>query len=432
MTKRVSLTRSSSMPVGTAFLLNPSFLQNKNICSILVNMDVFDRIKSFSINMAYEVAEEAHLRSTSQPAPIEVERLNARFPITHAVLPNGKSIRLLKTMQTSVCENDCNYCCFRSGRDIFRASLTPDEMASAIVKLTRAGIVEGVFLSSGIAGGGVRSQDRLIATAELLRHKYHYQPYIHLKIMPGAEKAQIYRAMQLADRVSINLEAPNETSLARLAPRKDYLQQLLQPLELIETIRKEYAPSTAWRGSWPSSSTQFVVGAAGESDIDLLQTTEALRKQYRISRAYYSRFSPVENTPFENLPALNPWRQTRLYQAFFLLRDYAFDFEELAFTPGGNLSLEIDPKMAWAQTHLLENPVEISIAPYQTLLRIPGIGPWSARKIIAMRRYGKIPDERALALAKVSIQRAKRFILINGRRPPYQPELFACPLEISN
>jgi len=386
-------------------------------------MDTFSKLKTLSLNMPFEGAEDVGTKPGHPPCTDELHQLEERFPVTNARLPNGKTIPLLKTMQTSVCERDCNYCCFRSGRDTKRASLTPDELASAVVKLSDAGIAKGVFLSSGITGSGVRTQDRIIATAEILRKKYHYQEYIHLKIMPGAEKDQIFRAMQLADRVSINLEGPNETCLEKLAPHKVFFKELLEPLQVINEIRRDYPPHLAWKGTWPSSSTQFVVGAVSESDLDLLQTTAKLKSNFNIMRAYYSSFTPVTDTPFENLPPLNPWRQHRLYQAFYLLRDYQFDLEDIRFSPMGNMLLEKDPKLAWAEVNLIHNPTEINEADYQQLLKIPGIGPVFAHKIINIRSHGKIRDISTLQKFGISTARVSRFILLDGQRPAYQPTL---------
>ena len=387
-------------------------------------MDALEKIKSFATNMPYEAAEEVRLTGPSISRIKELEHLKARFPVTQACLPNGQTIPLLKTMQTSVCENNCNYCVFRSGRDMRRASLTPDDMADAIVKLSDAGIAKGVFLSSGIVNGGVPTQDRIIATAEILRQRYHYPHYIHLKIMPGAEKDQIFRAMQLADRVSINLEGPNETSLSQLAPRKVFLDQLLRPLKIIEQIRQTHPAHLAWKGHWPSSCTQFVVGAVGETDLDLLQTTDNLRIHYKISRAYFSNFSPVLDTPFENLPPSNVWRMNRLYQAFYLLRDYQFSLEDIQFSNTGHLNLKKDPKMAWAEEHLEHQPIEVNTAGYEQLIKIPGIGPQMAHKIILSRRYDKIRDISDLRKFGASAKRATRFILVDGRKPAYQAPLF--------
>ncbi len=386
-------------------------------------MDTLEKIKLTALNAPFEAAEDVGRPLDCAANHIALDQLKARFPVTRAHLPNGQAIPLLKTMQTSVCERDCYYCCFRAGRDTPRANLTPDELASAVVRLTKAGVAKGLFLSSGMAGSGMRTQDKLIATADILRKKYHYHEYIHLKIMPGAEKAQILRAMQLADRVSINLEGPNETSLSKLAPHKSFFTELLKPLKLIEEIRSAQSPHLAWKGTWPSSCTQFVVGAVGETDLDLLQTTVQLRNHFSITRAYYSNFSPVRETPFENLPPSNPWRQHRLYQAFFLLRDYPFDFEDLLFDPQGNLNLEKDPKLLWAERHLSHAPVEVNTADYAQLLRVPGIGAVSANKIVAARKYGKIQEVHTLANMGIPAVRAAQFILLDGRRPPYQPKL---------
>ncbi len=385
----------------------------------MLGMDVFEKIQLTSTNSLYEAAEDVQHPHAKSPVS-----MNEYFPIMRAHLPNGKIIPLLKTMQTSVCERNCNYCYFRSGRDIPRTNLAPDELATAVVNLTQAKIAKGIFLSSGLAGGGRKTQDKLIATAEILRSKYNYREYIHLKIMPGAEKDQIFKAMQLADRVSINLEAPNEFRLQRLAPKKIFFQELLKTLAIIEEIRTNFPPYLGWNHTWPSSTTQFVVGAVGESDLDLLQTTNQLQKVHKIARAYYSRFTPVADTPFEDQSPCNPWRQHRLYQAFYLLRDYQFDFEELPFSKTGNLSLEKDPKLVWAEGHLAHSPVEINTANYLQLLKIPGVGPAYAKKIINTRKHGKIRDIYTLSKIGIPTSKAVKFILLDGIRPAFQPGLF--------
>jgi predicted DNA-binding helix-hairpin-helix protein len=344
----------------------------------------------------------------------------SELPITEAVMPNGQRIKLLKTMITSACERDCFYCPFRAGRDMRRATFTPDELAETYIKLYYAKVVEGLFLSSGIVGGGANVQERIIAAAEILRNKYHYRGYVHVKIMPGAEKEQVKRAMRYASRVSLNLEAPNPHRLDLLAPHKEFMGELVQRLIWIEEIRTEHSPHHTWNGRWPSSATQFVVGAVGESDLELIATSEKMFAQARLRRIYYSRFTPQEDTPLEDHPAENPWRQHRLYQSSYLLRDYGFTLEELPFNQDGNLSLEVDPKQAWAQIHLSNQPVEINRAEKETILRVPGIGPTGVFRILEARRARKLTSLRQLDALGINAKRAAPFILLGGKRPEFQ------------
>ena len=293
-------------------------------------------------------------------------------------------------------------------------------MAKGFIAFHRAGIVQGLFLSSGIAGGGLKTQDKLLATIEILRQKYNYKGYVHLKLMPGAEHAQVEAAMRLANRVSLNLEAPNSQRLARLAPGKTFLDELMQPLRWVEEIRLSEPAHLGWNGRWPSMTTQFVVGAVGESDLELLSTTTYLQKQLRLSRAYYSAFRPVSNTPLEEYPAASPAREFHLYQASFLLRDYGFDLEELPFDDLGNLPDNIDPKVAWANNHLVENPIEVNQASRHELLKLPGIGPKSADAIITARRRGKLAKLEDLKKLGVRTNRISPFVLLDGKKPDRQ------------
>jgi predicted DNA-binding helix-hairpin-helix protein len=340
--------------------------------------------------------------------------------VHNAVMLGGKHIALLKTLLTSACERNCNYCPFRAGRDFQRVTLKPEEMANTFISMQKSGVVEGIFLSSGLFGGGIHTQDQLIDTAEILRTKLGFTGYLHLKIMPGAERAQVERSMQLADRVSINLEAPNSSRLEMLAPRKNFFQELMQPLQWIEQIRRTRPAHQGWNGHWPSSVTQFVAGGAGESDLELLSTTNYLYRQLHLRRAYFSAFNPIPDTPLENQPPVSAQREHRLYQSSFLLRDYGFDLEELPFDPGGNLPMTSDPKLAWAQANLTENPVDINRADRQQLLRIPGIGPLLANSILSTRRTVNILDINALRKLGISVNRAAPFILLNGKRPTFQ------------
>ncbi len=397
-------------------------------------MDPLEKLACLAENMRVEPAEESLLprpeekllpgrppQAAACPAGISLENL----PIYRAVAPGGRRVPLLKTLLTSACERDCYYCACRAGRDFRRVAFQPEELARTFMALHRSRRVDGLFLSSGLAGGGIRAQDRLIAAAEILREKMGFAGYLHLKLMPGAERAQVERAMQLADRVSINLEAPNTARLGSLAPHKTFLEELVRPLEWVEAIRQNEPEGAGWKGRWPSSTTQFVVGAAGETDLELLGVTQVLYRRLHLARVYYSGFSPVEGTPLENLPAVDPWRQSRLYQASFLLRDYGFDLEDLPFDPGGSLPLDADPKLAWARQNLAGSPVEINRAERRELLKLPGIGPKGAEAILNARARGRITGVEALRAIGVSVRRAAPFVLIDGRRPAAQGDFFA-------
>ena len=358
-----------------------------------------------------------------------------------AILPNGQRIKLLKTLLTSACERDCYYCPFRAGRDTRRAAFQPEEFARLFMMLATKGIAEGMFLSSGVAGGGVRTQDRLLDTADILRNKLGFRGYLHLKIMPGAERAQVERAMQLADRVSVNLEAPNSQRLSRLAPHKQFIEELHQPLKWVDEIRRTQPrlsssstaghpsstaghPIAGYQRHWPSSVTQFVAGGAGESDLELLATTSYLYRTLHLKRAYFSGFKPVLDTPLENQPPTDPLREHRLYQASFLLRDYGFELEELPFEAGGKLPVQNDPKQAWAMRNLSEHPLEVNRAERHELLRVPGIGSKGAEAILRARRQAKLCDLSALRALGILVGRAAPFLLLDGKRAAYQPTLF--------
>ncbi len=382
-------------------------------------MEIFETLNILSEQMDLEPAEgmPCPRLSTEQTKP---SRYQAAGVIFQPAVPKGPQISLMKSLLTSACERNCFYCPFRSGRDFRRATLKPDEMAQAFMAYQKSGIAEGLFLSSGVAGGGLSTQDKLIATAELLRNKHNFKGYLHLKIMPGAEQAQVERAMQLADRVSINLEAPNTQRLQALAPRKEFIQELLQPLQWVEEIRQSLPGNYGWQGRWPSSATQFVVGAAGESDTELLKLTEYLHNALRLQRVYFSAFRPVQDTPLENQPAESPQRQLRLYQAAFLIRDYGYKLNEIPLDSTGNLPKDVDPKLAWAELHLRESPLEINRANFQELIRIPGIGPVTARSIIKLRRTNRFLQVEDLRKAGVNSDRAFPFILLNGKYPTVQ------------
>jgi predicted DNA-binding helix-hairpin-helix protein len=346
-----------------------------------------------------------------------IDARGRELPIYQSSGPGGRPFPLLKAMLTTACERDCHYCAFRAGRDMRRATFKPEEMARAFIDMHRAGLVEGLFLSTGIFAGGANTQNKLLDTAEILRRRLGFRGYLHLKVMPGVEQGQVQRAISLADRVSINLEAPNAGRLERLAPHKDFAEELLAPLQWMETIRRAQPPGM---GRQASSATQFVVGAAGESDVELLATTERLFRQAGLRRTYFSAFEPLRDTPLENLPPESPVREHRLYQASYLLRDYGFDLEELPFDAHGRLPLDRDPKRAYAEVHLSEAPIELNRATRQELGRVPGIGPRSVEKILAARRTHHLRHTGQLRSLGIVAERAAPYILLDGKRPPLQ------------
>ncbi len=348
------------------------------------------------------------------------QEFNLNDCVAQLSTPRGPKT-VMKSMMTTACERNCNYCVFRAGRaKTKRVTFSPDEMASAFDALQGSGKVDGLFLSSGIIKGSVATQDKIIDTADIIRNKQGYGGYIHLKIMPGIEYDQLYRSMQLADRVSVNLEGPTSERLADLAPKKIFIEELLRMLQWAQRIRTENPHEKL-----ASSVTQFVVGAVGDTDLELLSMTDNLYAQAKLARVYYSAFGPVPGTPFENLPAIEAIREFRLYQSSFLLRDYRWDVEELPFLRDGNLRTDMDPKQAWAEENLIHQPVEIMSAERELLLRVPGIGPVSADAIIRARRRGRLSE--LLHLKQLGIRsphKMANYVLLDGRQPTQQLRLF--------
>ncbi len=337
-----------------------------------------------------------------------------------AALPDGKTVKLLKILLTNACDNNCLYCFNRRDRDFPRTSFKPDKLAYLFDQLYRAQMVQGLFLSSAVRGSPDRTMEQMIAAAEILRRKYLYRGYIHLKILPGASWGCVEQATQVADRISVNLETPGPKWLKRLAPDKE-LDDLLAPLRWVRQLLEDGGERRVRRAG---QTTQFVVGAAGEPDKEILETTETLYRELKLARVYFSAFQPLEGTPLEDRPATPLLREHRLYQTDFLFRKYGFTFEELIFDQGGNLPLEADPKMVWALNHLQFFPVEVNRAMREELLRVPGIGPRSARRIIKGRRLGRLRTLEDLKRLGAVAKRAAPFITLSGKRPPFQLDLW--------
>ena len=341
--------------------------------------------------------------------------------ICHSFSGDGRCISLLKVLYTNECVYDCKYCLNRASNDIVRTSFTPEEISRLTIEFYRRNYIEGLFLSSGVKGSPDETMVELIRSAEILREHYHFRGYIHLKAIPGASPELIRRAGYLADRMSVNLELPTAEGLKRLAPHKSR-GTILRPMKQIQLHREankeelavyRHAPRFAPAGQ----STQMIVGASGESDFQIISAAESLYRNFSLKRVFYSAFVSVnEDKALPVLPQGPPLlREHRLYQADWLLRFYGFKAEELLSERRPNFNLFLDPKCDWAVGHLEFFPVEINRADYRTLLRVPGIGEKSARRIVGARRYHSL-DFHDLKNMGVVLKRAVYFITCSGRQ----------------
>lgn len=391
-------------------------------------MDVRARIETLQqaaqFDACLEAGEPAPFPAGDTGSALAAARVQSlRQAVTQVSAGGGRKLTVLKVLQTSACEKNCYYCPFRAGRSFRRETLSPDELAAAFDQMQRAGLVSGLFLSSGIIGT-VPSMDRMLETVTLIRHKYQFRGYVHLKMLPNAETAHIEQAVQLADRVSTNLEAPTPQHLARLAPQKTFTQSLVEPLKRARAIIQQQRWQAGRHLAPAGMVTQFVVGPAGETDCELLTTSQFLYRQIGLSRAYYSAFSPVRDTPLAEAPATPAVREYRLYQGDFLLRRYGFSVEELPFDEQGNLPARADPKLVWAEHHPEFFPLEVNAAAPQQLLRVPGIGPQAVQNLLRARLDGLLRELGDLRKLGVDVNRAAPYVLLVGRRAAVQLALF--------
>lgn len=342
--------------------------------------------------------------------------------ICHSWSADGRCVSLLKILMTNHCIFDCSYCINRRSNDIERASFLPEEVVDLTMNFYRRNYIEGLFLSSGVEKSIDETMSRMIRIAKSLRQKHRFGGYIHLKIVPGAASELVREAGLYSDRISVNIELPSEESLQKLAPQKKK-DAILTPMKKIGENCQEYAlarRNRKLRNKPPAfapagQSTQLIIGASPEADYQILRLSESLYRKFKLKRVYYSAFIPV-NKNDELLPALREpplLREHRLYQADFLLRQYGFQAGELLAPQSPNLDLKLDPKADWALRNFDIFPIDINRAPYELLLRIPGLGVTSARRIIATRKVAAIRPK-DLKLIGLVMKRAKYFLSING------------------
>lgn len=341
--------------------------------------------------------------------------------ICHSFAADGRCISLLKILFTNECIFDCKYCINRRSNDVPRASFTPDEICELTIEFYRRNYIEGLFLSSGILRSPDYTMELICAALEKLRKVYRFQGYIHVKAIPGASEELIQRAGFLADRMSVNLELATAEGLRTLAPHKTR-DKILKPMRLVQNGRSQnayelkvyqHAPSYVPAGQ----STQMIVGATPETDYQMLHVAETLYQRFDLKRVFYSAFVSVNVD--KALPAKTDQgppllREHRLYQADWLLRYYKFEAKELLTEEEPNFNPLFDPKCNWALRHLEYFPVEVNRAPYEMLLRVPGLGYRSAGRIVRARRLGTL-DFQDLKKIGVVLKRAMYFLTCNGR-----------------
>jgi putative DNA modification/repair radical SAM protein len=350
--------------------------------------------------------------------------------ICHSYAPDGRCISLLKVLLTNACNYDCLYCVNRTSSNVPRARFTVDEVVKLTLDFYRRNYIEGLFLSSGIIRSADYTMEQVVSVARKLREQHHFRGYIHLKTIPEADDALITEAGKYADRLSINIEVPEEDSLAKLAPEKDVraIRRTMGRLRLKLDEAQEnnkHSSKTSVKAKPPrfapaGQSTQMIVGADAASDKTILDTSANLYGAYKLKRVYYSAFSPIPDAS-RSLPLSAPplIREHRLYQADWLMRFYGFDVGEIVEQTGGMLPLDIDPKLAWALRHRDRFPLDIATASREDLLRVPGFGTKAVDRIIATRRVTSI---RAADLARLHIPRNKAlpFIVLSDHRPALQ------------
>ena len=400
-------------------------------------MELLDKLTILSDAAKYDAAcTSSGVRRKFQPGKIG-NTSSSIAGCCHSFSADGRCVTLLKVLMTNCCVYDCKYCVNRRSNDTRRAAFTPRELAELTIGFYRRNYIEGLFLSSGVLRNADYTTEQMIRALRILRQEYGFNGYIHAKAIPGTSPELVQQLGLLADRMSVNIELPSQQGLQTLAPDKTR-EAILRPMGLIrdkvsesrqELVKYKHAPAFAPAGQ----STQLIVGATKDTDRHILHLTEALYQKYRLKRVFYSAYVPVVENSL--LPALDPkpplLREHRLYQADWLLRFYGFQASELLDEAHPDFNPQLDPKCSWAVSHLEHFPVEIMRADYETLLRVPGIGPTSARRIVSARRTAHLRFEDLKKLGVV-VKRAQFFLVCDGHAAPglrFSPESIVRQLE---
>jgi putative DNA modification/repair radical SAM protein len=381
-------------------------------------VDVFDKLKILTDAAKYDVACTSS--GVNKKAAIGGIGSAAACGICHSFAADGRCISLLKVLMTNSCAYDCKYCVNRRSNDTPRASFTPRELADLTINFYRRNYIEGLFLSSGVLKSPDYTCEQMIEALRILREEYRFSGYIHAKAIPGTDSTLIAHLGMLADRMSVNIELPSQSSLQMLAPDKSkhsilapmgYIQNRIQE-NSTDIIKYRHAPKFVPAGQ----STQMIVGATPDTDFQILNLTEGLYKRYKLKRVFFSAYMPVtENALLPTVDTKPPLlREHRLYQADWLLRFYGFKANELLDQHHQSFNPYIDPKCNWALNHMEFFPMNVNRAPYSDLLRVPGIGVNSAKRIVTARRAGTLNFD-GLRKLGVVLKRAQYFITCGGK-----------------
>ncbi len=322
----------------------------------------------------------------------------------------NRNVKLFKVLMTNKCNNDCAYCTNCRNHNYTRAQLDSKTLSHIFMNYYEKNEAEGIFLSSGIIKDADTTMEQLIETAHILRSKYSYNGYIHLKVIPGASKDHIKHAMQLADRVSINIETATKDGLSDLSSTKDYDKDILKRLDWIDNMhRRDHNLSPS------GHTTQIIVGANNENDEDIIKQVYHLKKKYNVLNNYFSSFTPIEDTPLEDHDACDTKRSARLYQTQYLFEKYNYTDKDIVLDDDGFLDLSNDPKYNIALEHMDEFPVDINTATFKELIKIPGIGHISARRIVHLQKQNHVIESlKELQSLGANINRCKTFVKIKN------------------
>lgn len=371
---------------------------------MVIDMDLKTKLMILADSAKYDASCSSSGSSRNKTGTVGNSTVSG---ICHSFASDGRCISLLKILLTNCCIFDCKYCLNRRSNNIRRAMFTPEEICTITMNFYKRNYIEGLFLSSGIIKNPDYTMELIIKTVFMLRNKYHFGGYIHAKAIPGASEILVKKLGKLVDRLSANVELPTESSLKLLAPDKDNSEVTKIMKFVNENRSKDFIPA--------GQSTQMIIGASKETDLEILNRSVGMYKNYKLKRVFYSAYIPVNKDP--NLPSLliPPLkRENRLYQADWLLRFYGFKVEDILSKENPNFNILLDPKTDWALRHYQEFPKEINTCNYSDLLKIPGIGVTSAKRIIQSRKYFKITFK-DLKKMGVVLKRAKYFITCDNK-----------------